>query len=203
MGMRDLGGRLRNMATMDQRSIAEGSTAVIQPEAAGSGCPVGHGSPVAAPSGCPVAHSAPIAEPDDAGGACPFPHRSGVDRTVQRSAADVFVRRLLRIRERPPGATAKAAYAAFQRSMLISAIRCTLTYVVFPFVVPAVGFATGAGPILGIAIGLVAMTCDVFTIRRFFAIDHRWRWHFSAVALSVILLLSVLMVADIVHLVTR
>ena len=84
--------------------------------------------------------------------------------------------------------------------MLISAIRCTLTYVVFPFVVPAVGFATGVGPIVGIVIGVVAMTCDVFTIRRFFAVDHKWRWHFSAVALAVIGLLSVLLVEDILHL---
>lgn len=115
----------------------------------------------------------------------------------------MVVRKLLRIRDRPEGATSKAAYAAFQRSMMISAIRCTLTYVVFPFVIPAVGFATGVGPILGIAIGLIAMTCDVFTIRRFFAIDHKWRWHFSAVALSVICLLSVLMVQDIIHLITN
>jgi hypothetical protein len=114
----------------------------------------------------------------------------------------MVVRSLLRIRERPAGATAASAYSAFQRSMLISAIRCTLTYVVFPFVVPAVGFATGVGPILGIVIGLVAMTCDVFTIRRFFAVDHKWRWHFSAVAMSVIGLLSVLLVQDIVHLLT-
>ena len=86
--------------------------------------------------------------------------------------------------------------------MLISAIRCTLTYVVFPFVVPAAGFATGVGPVLGITIGVVAITCDVFTIRRFFTVDHKWRWHFSAVAGSVICLLLVLMVQDIAHLVS-
>lgn len=130
---------------------------------------------------------------------CPFPHSTGV---VQRSSADIVVRKLLRIRERPAGVSAKSAYAAFQRSMLISATRCTLTYVVFPFVLPAVGFATGVGPILGIIIGVVAMTCDVFTIRRFFAIDHKWRWHYSAVAVCVIALLGVLMVQDIVHLVS-
>lgn len=114
----------------------------------------------------------------------------------------MVVRKLLRIRERPAGATSKAAYTAFQRSMLISAIRCTLTYVVFPFVVPAVGIATGVGPFIGISIGLIAMVCDVFTIRRFFAIDHKWRWHFSLVALSVICLLTVLLVEDIAHLVS-
>jgi hypothetical protein len=143
--------------------------------------------------GCPVQHVAPV------DGVCPFPHS---ERTVQRSRGDMFVRRVLRIRERPAGMSTASAYSAFQRSMLISAIRCTLTYVVFPFVMPAVGFATGVGPVLGIIIGVVAMTCDVFTIRRFFAVDHRWRWHFSAIALTVIGFLSVLLVQDIVHLLT-
>ena len=199
---------------MDQGSVAERIAAgaersaetvvtveAIEPAAVVSGCPVAH-APVAAvaaaTSGCPVAHGAP-AEVQSAG-VCPFPHST---RVVNRSKADMVVRSILRIRERPAGVSAKSAYAAFQRSMMISAIRCTLTYVVFPFVVPAVGFATGVGPILGIVIGLVAMTCDVFTIRRFFAIDHKWRWHFSAVALSVICFLGVLMVQDIAHLITN
>ena len=111
------------------------------------------------------------------------------------------MRRILRIRERPAGVTAASAYSTFQKSMLISATRCTLTYVVFPFVLPAVSFAKGVGPILGIIIGVIAMVCDVFTIRRFFAVDHKWRWYFSAAALSVITLLTVLLVQDIVHLV--
>ena len=144
---------------------------------------------------CPVVHTPPPAE----AGRCPFPHDA---KQVQRSRADMVVRRILRIRERPAGVTSASAYRTFQRSMLISAIRCTLTYVVFPFVVPAIGFATGVGPVVGIVIGVVAMTCDVFTIRRFFSVDHKWLWHFSAVALAVIVLLSVLMVQDIVHLVT-
>jgi len=86
--------------------------------------------------------------------------------------------------------------------MAISATRCTLTYVVFPFVLPMIGFAAGVGPIIGIVIGVLAMTCDVFTIRRFFQVDHRWRWQVSAVALAVIGLLTILLVEDVAHLVT-
>ena len=83
---------------------------------------------------------------------------------------------------------------------MISALRCTLTYVVFPFVLPAVGFAKGVGPVIGIIIGVAAMVCDVFSIRRFFAVDHRWRWHFTFVVLCVMSLLTVLMVRDVVNL---
>jgi hypothetical protein len=156
-------------------------------------------SDMGSPATCPFKHGVVAAVVAPAGGVCPFPHASG---SVTRSRADMVVRRLLRIRDRPPGMSAASAYSTFQRSMLISAIRCTLTYVIFPFVVPAAGFATGVGPVLGLTIGLVAITCDVFTIRRFFTVDHRWRWHFSAVAGSVICLLLVLMVQDIAHLVS-
>ncbi len=112
----------------------------------------------------------------------------------------MIVRRVLRIRERPAALLKASAYGSFQRSMLISAVRCTLTYLVFPFVAPAVGFAAGVGPVVGIVIGSFAITCDVFTIRRFFAVDHRWRWPVSGIAFSVICLLAVLLVQDVSHL---
>lgn len=172
---------------------------------AGAAAPAGIAvDDVALAARCPFPHGAPAAADASAASGCPFPHQvAGTGaRVVHRTRGDLLVRKVLRIRERPAGVTTASAYSAFQRSMMISAIRCTLTYVVFPFVLPAVGFATGVGPVLGIVIGLGAMTCDVFTIRRFFTVDHKWRWHFSAIALSVICLLSVLMVQDIVHLVT-
>jgi len=165
---------------------AGGAVAVEPPTA---GCPVAH-DPQPAPT-CPMGHGAappgrgPVASPGDA----------------SRSRADRLVRKVLRIRERPPSLTPASAYGSFQRSMLISAVRCTLTYVIFPFVAPAVGFATGVGPVVGLLIGSFAIVCDVFTIRRFFAVDHRWRWPVSAIAFSVICLLAVLLVQDVSHLV--
>lgn len=154
----------------------------------------GISTPAAPASRCPIDHSAMSAT-----ATCPFPLRPAAG-DVQRSAADRFMRRLLRIRERPAHVTAASAYSSFQRSMAISAVRCTLTYVVFPFVLPALSFATGVGPILGILIGSIAIVCDVFTVRRLFEVDHKWRWHFSAVAVAVIGLLSVLLVQDVAHL---
>jgi hypothetical protein len=130
---------------------------------------------------------------------CPFPHAVA---EVERSRADVFVRRLLRVRERPVGASPASAVSAFRKSMMISTIRCTLTYLVFPFVLPALGLVTETGVILGMVIGVLAMTCDVFTIRRFFSVDHKWRWPFSTIAFCVICMLAVLLAQDIVHVVT-
>lgn len=128
---------------------------------------------------------------------CPFAHAAP---SIQRSHADIVVRRLLRIRE-ASGVSNRQAVNAFRKSMVLSAIRCSLTYMVFPFVLPALGLVTETGVVIGIAIGALAMTCDVFSIRRFFVADHKWRWQFSAFAFSVMCLLGVLLVQDIVHLV--
>ncbi len=119
--------------------------------------------------------------------------------TAPRPAADVAMRRLLRI---PDGHTATdgAAQRAFSTSVLVSAVRCVLTYLVLPFLAPALGLAAGVGPAIGIPIGVVAIGCNVMTIRRFWAADHRWRWAYTALALTVIALLLVLMVEDVVTL---
>jgi hypothetical protein len=109
---------------------------------------------------------------------------------------------MLFIDDTAPRSSGRDAERAFQRSMLISATRCTLTYVVFPFVLPALGILTSVGPLLGLTIGLVALVCDAFAVRRFFIAEHRYRWHFTAVAGAVMGLLSVLVVQDVIHLLT-
>jgi hypothetical protein len=116
--------------------------------------------------------------------------------TAPRPAADVAMRRLLRI---PEGHSVSegAAQRAFSTSVLVSATRCILTYVVLPFLLPALGLAAGVGPAIGIPVGLVAIAANVATIRRFWAADHRWRWAYTALAAMVIVLLVVLLVEDV------
>lgn len=116
--------------------------------------------------------------------------------TASRPAADVAVRRLLRI---PDGQTSTegAAQRAFSTSVLVSAVRCVLTYLVLPFVAPALGLAAGVGPAIGLPVGGIAIACNVMTIRRFWAADHRWRWAYSALSSTVIALLVVLMARDV------
>ncbi len=149
-------------------------------------------------SRCPIDHTARAKQPGGTTGGCPVMHGGA----AKRSKADHIARAVLRIRERPEGVTSAQAYSAFQKSMLVSATRCLLTYIVFPFILPAVGFAAGVGPVIGIVIGVLAIVCDVFSIRRFHAVEHRWRWHFTGVALCVIGLLGVLLVQDVIHLAT-
>ena len=156
------------------------------------------GTDAPAAAACPFPHAIADALPG-----CPVPHgTSAPTAPVERSRADQAVRRLLRIPDQPAPVSPAQANRSFQTSMMISAIRCTLTYVVFPIVVPLIGIAKGVEAPLGVAIGTFAIVCDVFTIRRFFAADHKYRWWFSGIALSIIGLLFVLLAEDIVALVT-
>jgi hypothetical protein len=89
------------------------------------------------------------------------------------------------------------ATRAFSASVLVSGIRCTLAYVVFPWLLPALGLASGVGPALGLVIGPVAIAFNIASIRRFHASNHRWKWHITALNVAVIALLSVLLVLDV------
>ena len=88
------------------------------------------------------------------------------------------------------------AERVFSKSVVISGIRCLLTYVIFPFVAPLVGIASSTGAIIGVLIGVVAIVFNVLSIRRFFASNHPYRWWASAMNAAVIVLLVVLFVVD-------
>ncbi len=93
------------------------------------------------------------------------------------------------------------AQRGFSRSILISGIRCTLTYVVLPFIAPFVGLAPGVGPVIGLTVGAVAIVANLVSIRRFWRADHRWKIHATVLHVSVLILLAILMVLDIGQLV--
>jgi hypothetical protein len=115
---------------------------------------------------------------------------------VSTSAPDRFMRTVLRL---PEGQTATAAEArsAFQKSLFISTCRCTLMYIVFPFVLPAVGIARGVGPIIGVIIGMLAIVSITYSIRRFWRANHSKRWHYTIFGLSIIGFLIFLAFKDI------
>ena len=111
------------------------------------------------------------------------------------SQTDRFMRRLLRL---PEGQTSTAAEArsAFQKSLFISTCRCLLMYIVFPFVLPAVGIARGVGPFIGMVIGVLAIVSIVYSIRRFWRANHSKRWHYTIFGTAIICFLVYLAVKD-------
>ena len=61
---------------------------------------------------------------------------------------------------------------------------------------PAIGVVSNVGPLLGVIIGSIAIVSDVFSVRRFHVVEHKYRWHFTAVAACVVCLLAYLLVED-------
>lgn len=91
----------------------------------------------------------------------------------------------------------EASARTLRFSILISAIRCTLTYVILPFVAPFVGLAAGVGPAVGIPIALVALWANIACIKRHWHSDHRWKWPVSLLNVGIIVLLVILLILDI------
>ena len=121
------------------------------------------------------------------------PQATSATPVAPASSADRFMRRLLRLPEGKT-ATAEEARSAFQESIFISAARCVLMYVFFPFVLPLIGVAKGVGPVIGVIIGMLAIVSITFSIRRFWRADHSKRWHytiFGAVIIGFLIFLAV------------
>ncbi len=121
---------------------------------------------------------------------------------ILRSRADTAMRRLLFVPAGPSTVGEDAVHRMFSFSIVLSALRCLLSYVVFPILTPALGVATGVGPAVGLPIAVLALVFDVIGIRRFWVNDHPWRWAMTVIYAAVMILVSALLVGDIVHLVS-
>jgi hypothetical protein len=110
------------------------------------------------------------------------------------------MRRLLFVPEGPPSAGERSAHRIFNVSIAISALRCLLSYVVFPIVTPLLGAATKVGPAIGLPIAVIALFFDALGIRRFWMADHRWKWLMTGIYALVMILVTILLVGDIIKL---
>lgn len=115
----------------------------------------------------------------------------------QRSAADRFARRLLRVHD---AVDEQEVHNIFSSSILLSATRCLLSYIVLPVLAPWIGTVPIIGPAIGLPVGALALVFDVRAMRRFFRADHRWRWLAAGLYLVVMVMVTALMVRDIIHL---
>ena len=116
-----------------------------------------------------------------------------------RSRADEVMRRLLRIPENRAPIDESETHRIFSASIFLSALRCLLSYIVLPVLLPAIGLARGVGPAIGIPVSILALTFDYLGIRRFWLADHRQRWAFSALYAVVGAMVFALLISDIVE----
>ncbi len=88
----------------------------------------------------------------------------------------------------------------FSKSMVISGIRCMLSYVIFPWLLPVLGITGTVGPLIGIPIALVAIWFNISSIKRFTKSGHQLKKVVIPINAAVIALLVVLVILDIAEL---
>ncbi|MGI6877805.1 hypothetical protein [Microbacterium sp. gxy059] len=120
---------------------------------------------------------------------------------VRRPAPDRFMRRLLGVRETDVKA-ARGAERAFRTSLIVTAIRCLITYLAIPILVPIVAFAEVVAVPLSLALCLFALVNGVISLRRFWISNHRYRWMYTAFMAVVFVTLAVAIALDVTRLVT-
>lgn len=118
----------------------------------------------------------------------------------RHSAADRFMRRLLRVSSTDKQAVGDA-HKAFRTSLVVSAIRCLITYLVIPIAVPLLSFAGVLAAPIGIVLCIIAVVNGIHSVRRFWISEHRMKWLYTWFMAFVFLVLGVALYADISRLI--
>ncbi len=87
----------------------------------------------------------------------------------------------------PPEAQVRAGDRLFGGSLAFVALRCTLRYIVLPFLLPLVGLASALSAAIALAIDAVALTTIALNVRRLWRTNWRWRYLGLAVGMTVII----------------
>ncbi len=116
------------------------------------------------------------------------------DEVVEYTAADRFMRKLLFIGDNTPKATAASAHKAFRTSLVVTGIRCLITYLAVPILIPITALSGWVAAPISIALCLFALVNGVISVRRFWRSHHRKRWMYTAFmgAVAVVLVLAII-----------
>ncbi len=108
------------------------------------------------------------------------------DRVVHRSPADRFMRRVLLLPVDGPSTSIFGSESVFGKSIAVSAVRCLVTYIALPLLAPIVDLTGGVTrPVVGLVLSLVSMTAIFISMRRFFGSDHKYRWGYAVIGISI------------------
>lgn len=145
-------------------------------------------------------HAEGIAAPVVANAPASAPAEAPVEAT--RPAADRFMRRLLRIHGAPQPGAVFGAQSAMTSSILVSAVRCTITYLVIPILTPILGVLDVLSVPVSIVLCSVALVMSTRSLRRFWKADHAKRWHYTALVAVVWAFLIFALANDVTQLVS-
>ena len=82
-------------------------------------------------------------------------------------------------------------------AIVVSGIRCIITYLLIPVLAPIIGLSGAASAPITIGLSLLAIYMGVSGVRRFWIADHRARWAYTAFIGVVMVLLLIGIVVDV------
>lgn len=118
-------------------------------------------------------------------------------QTASRSTAERIARAVLRVDNAEP-----RALMPMKGSLVISAIRCTITYAIIPALAPIIGGIGILATPLSLLLSAVAAVMAIVSLRRVWQADWSGRWGYTAFAVVVLVLLAVVMAYDVGRLLT-
>ena len=92
------------------------------------------------------------------------------------------------------------ARRALSFGLLLSAFRCTIQYVLLPFVLPWIGLAASIPPWVTLVLSGVAVVSLARNVRYLWRLKHARRWNYLGIACIVGLALVLFMAMDLYHL---
>jgi hypothetical protein len=107
-----------------------------------------------------------------------------------RGAMDRFVRQVLLIEDAAP-----QALFDLRGSLVLSAIRCVITYALVPLLVPIISWAGVLATPVSIVLALTAIVLAIRSLRRVWLADYAHRWAYTAfIAVALGLLVTVVVI---------
>lgn len=111
---------------------------------------------------------------------------------VDRSFADRAARWLLRVEGAEP-----RALMPLKGSLMMSAVRCLVTYVAIPVLLPVISWLGPLAAPLSLVLSLVAMVMAVVALRRVWLADWAGRWPYTVFVAVVVVVLTLLVATDV------
>ena len=110
------------------------------------------------------------------------------------------MRRLLGVTGGPVRGAVFDAQNKLRSSIIISGIRCIITYLLVPIVTPIIGFMGAVAAPVSITLSLIAIGFGYNSLKRFWLADHPLRWRYTIFIAVVWVLLVVGIIVDVVGL---
>jgi hypothetical protein len=122
---------------------------------------------------------------------------------MQASRLDQFIGRILFVKPQPVSGEIAVerdeseAQRAFKFSLIFTGVRCLLQYIVLPFILPVIGIASSTALPLLLLINIFAIISMLFSVRRFWQINYRYKWQYLLMALVILTALTAFIGLDV------